>query len=57
MLIGSTGVLKIADFGLSSIACELQGEMSTRQMVPIRHQAPETVKQPPKYSTKSDVFA
>ncbi|KAK0416332.1 hypothetical protein QR680_012422 [Steinernema hermaphroditum] len=55
-LISATGSMKIADFGLSKIMNDMQGEVAIKN-IPLRWMAPETLSKQPEYSDKSDVWS
>uniref|UniRef100_A0AC35UEK7 Tyrosine-protein kinase n=1 Tax=Rhabditophanes sp. KR3021 TaxID=114890 RepID=A0AC35UEK7_9BILA len=57
VLISSSGVLKVADFGLSRMAEELKNENFVKAHIPILWMAPETLYREPKYTEKSDVWS
>ncbi|KIH62924.1 protein tyrosine kinase [Ancylostoma duodenale] len=58
----SDGGIKISDFGLSKIAEELEAKKDEKadppiEHIPLRWMAPETLKRPQLWSTKSDVWS
>ncbi|VDM96456.1 unnamed protein product [Thelazia callipaeda] len=55
-LISKYGIIKIGDFGLSQLVSDLTGKCS-KERLPVRWMAPETIRKDPKYSTKSDVWS
>ncbi|TKR95148.1 hypothetical protein L596_009353 [Steinernema carpocapsae] len=55
-LISAHGSVKIADFGLSKIMDDMQGETAIKN-IPLRWMAPETLSKTPEYSDKSDVWS
>uniref|UniRef100_A0A1I8ABK4 Tyrosine-protein kinase n=1 Tax=Steinernema glaseri TaxID=37863 RepID=A0A1I8ABK4_9BILA len=55
-LISAIGSIKIADFGLSKIVNDMQGEVAIKN-IPLRWMAPETLSKQPEYSEKSDVWS
>ncbi|MCP9257496.1 Tyrosine-protein kinase [Dirofilaria immitis] len=55
-LISKYGTIKISDFGLSQSASDVIA-ISTKQRVPVRWMAPETIQREPHYSVKSDVWS
>uniref|UniRef100_A0A7E4UWN8 Tyrosine-protein kinase n=1 Tax=Panagrellus redivivus TaxID=6233 RepID=A0A7E4UWN8_PANRE len=57
-LLSKNDSIKISDFGLSIIREKgTAATDQTRTKVPCRWMAPETLRQPPRYSSKSDVWA
>ncbi|KAK0406670.1 hypothetical protein QR680_018724 [Steinernema hermaphroditum] len=58
VLVAASGLLKIADFGLSRIPSVTQvKDNNTHTQIPIRWMAPESLKRSPTYSSKSDVWS
>uniref|UniRef100_A0A915Q5B0 Protein kinase domain-containing protein n=1 Tax=Setaria digitata TaxID=48799 RepID=A0A915Q5B0_9BILA len=55
-LISKYGTIKISDFGLSQLVGDLSCT-TTKQRVPVRWMAPETIQREPHYSVKSDVWS
>ncbi|VDM63060.1 unnamed protein product [Angiostrongylus costaricensis] len=61
-LISAKGLIKISDFGLSKHGTELAKmdgvvEDETSSQVPVPWMAPESLRRPMKFSTKSDVWS
>jgi len=56
-LISKYGVVKIADFGLSKLISEVNGNFGTKQQIPVRWMAPESLQRAPSFTDKSDVWA
>ncbi|KAF8368871.1 kin-24 [Pristionchus pacificus] len=60
-LISSVGRIKIADFGLSKLIDDVEGDAentnSSNAQVPVRWMAPETLRKPAVYTTNSDIWA
>jgi len=56
-LISKYGVVKIADFGLSKLINEVNGDFGGKQQIPVRWMAPESLQRNPSFTDKSDVWA
>ncbi|KAI6237722.1 Tyrosine-protein kinase [Aphelenchoides besseyi] len=57
ILISSQGVSKLADFGLSAFVGDLTGVSVGKEHLPVRWMAPESVRTPRSFFTKSDVWS
>ncbi|VDM93261.1 unnamed protein product, partial [Onchocerca ochengi] len=55
-LISKYGTIKISDFGLSQLASDVIA-VPTKQKIPVRWMAPETIQREPRYSAKSDIWS
>jgi len=56
-LISKYRVVKIADFGLSKLISEVNGDFGAKQQIPVRWMAPESLQRAPSFTDKSDVWA